>query len=140
MALQLARHAADQQEVPVGALVIYEDEIIAKGWNQTISRNDPTAHAEIMALREAASVLKNYRLINTSLYVTLEPCAMCVGAVLHARVKQVIFGAHDAKTGAAGSVFNLLTDTRHNHSVEVAGGVLEKECANVLHTFFCQRR
>ncbi len=139
-ALRLAEHAMDQQEVPVGAVVVLDDEIIGKGWNQPIAKNDPSAHAEIMALRDAAKTIDNYRLLNTTLYVTLEPCLMCVGAILHARIKSLVFGAYDSKTGAAGSVFDVLEDARHNHAVEVRGGILEKQSVEMLQTFFRQRR
>ncbi|QMU62723.1 MAG: tRNA adenosine(34) deaminase TadA [Gammaproteobacteria bacterium] len=139
-ALSLAEHAMSQQEVPVGAVVVLEDKIIGKGWNQSIASNDPSAHAEIMALRDAAKTIENYRLVKTTLYVTLEPCLMCVGAILHARVKRLVFGAYDPKTGAAGTVFDVLSDARHNHSVEVQGGVLEKKSAEMLQQFFRQRR
>ena len=139
-ALGLAEHAMQQQEVPVGAIVVQDGEVIGKGWNQPIANHDPSAHAEIMALRDAANSISNYRLIETTLYVTLEPCLMCVGAILHARVKRLVFGAYDPKTGAAGSMFNMLEDTRHNHSVEVHGGVLEKPSAELLQAFFRQRR
>jgi tRNA(adenine34) deaminase len=139
-ALVLAEHAMQQQEVPVGAVVVFGDKIIGKGWNQPIANHDPSAHAEIMALRDAANAIGNYRLVDTTLYVTLEPCLMCVGAILHARVKRLVFGAFDPKTGAAGSMFNMLEDNRHNHVVEVQGGVLEKPSAELLQTFFRQRR
>ena len=139
-ALLLAQHAVAQQEVPVGAIVVYDDVIIGKGWNQPILQKDPCAHAEIIALREAASSLNNYRLLNTTLYVTLEPCVMCVGAMLHARIKRLVFGAYDPKTGAVESVFDLLSDSRHNHSIDVKGGVLKEECAEMLQQFFRQRR
>ncbi len=139
-ALGLAEHAMNQQEVPVGAVVVFEDRIIGKGWNQPISKNDPSAHAEVMALRDAANAIGNYRLLNTTLYVTLEPCLMCVGAMLHSRIKNLVFGAYDSKTGATGSVFDVLTDSRHNHSVEMCGGVLEKQSVELLQAFFRQRR
>ncbi len=139
-ALSMAEHAMGQQEVPVGAVVVYEDEVIGKGWNQPIANNDPSAHAEVLALRNAANSLGNYRLLNSTLYVTLEPCVMCVGAILHSRIKRLVFGAYDPKTGAAGSVFDILEDARHNHIVEVQGGVLEKQSVEMLQAFFRQRR
>ncbi|MEM7402013.1 MAG: tRNA adenosine(34) deaminase TadA [Pseudomonadota bacterium] len=139
-AFALAKRARDQEEVPVGALVVLNNNIIGKGWNQSIMNNDPTAHAEIVALRDAAKTVGNYRLIDTTLYVTLEPCLMCVGAMLHARIKKLVFGAYDPKTGAAGSVFDLLTDPSHNHAVEVQGGLLEEESAKLLQNFFQARR
>lgn len=139
-ALSLAEHAMSQDEVPVGAVLVVDDKVIGKGWNQPISNHDPSAHAEIMALRDAASTLGNYRLVNSTLYVTLEPCVMCVGAILHARVKKLVFGAFDPKTGAAGSVFDVLGDAMHNHRVEVQGGVLQEQSAELLQSFFRQRR
>jgi len=139
-ALNLAEHAMSQQEVPVGAVVVFENKVIGKGWNQPIATHDPSAHAEIIALRDAANALGNYRLLNTTLYVTLEPCVMCVGAILHSRIKRLVFGAYDSKTGAAGSVFDVLSDARHNHMVEVQGSVLEKQSVELLQTFFSQRR
>lgn len=139
-ALNMAEHAMGQAEVPVGAVVVFEGEVIGKGWNQPIANNDPSAHAEIVALRDAANYFGNYRLLNTTLYVTLEPCVMCVGAILHSRIKRLVFGAYDSKTGAAGSVFDVLTDTRHNHLVKVQGGVLENQSVEMLQMFFRQRR
>ncbi len=139
-ALALAEHAQDQNEVPVGAVIVLNNKVIGKGWNQPISKNDPSAHAEIIAIRDAAKEIKNYRLLDATLYVTLEPCLMCVGAILHARIKKLVFGAFDPKTGAVSSVFNVLTDSRHNHNVEVQGGILETQCAELLQTFFKQRR
>ena len=139
-ALKLAQHASLLQEVPVGAIIVYDKEVIGKGWNQPIVQNDPCAHAEIVALRDAAKTIQNYRLVNTTLYVTLEPCTMCVGAMLHARIKKLVFGAYDPKSGAAGTVFNLLSDSRHNHSIDVSGGVLEQECGKLLQGFFQSRR
>lgn len=139
-AIRLAKRAATNQEVPVGAVVVYAGTISGAGWNQSIFQNDPCAHAEIVALRAAAKSMNNYRLLNTTLYVTLEPCAMCIGAMLHARIKRLVFGAYDPKTGAAGSVFNLLSDVSHNHSIEVEKGVLEQECGGLLRDFFQQCR
>jgi len=139
-AIALAEFASKQDEVPVGAVVVLEDKIIGKGWNQPIANHDPSAHAEIIAMRDAAKNIGNYRLVNTTLYVTLEPCLMCVGAILHARVNKLVFGAYDPKTGAAGSVFNVLDDAKNNHSIEVQGGVLETQSAALLQEFFRARR
>ena len=113
---------------------------IGRGWNQPISKNDPSAHAEIIALRDAAQSINNYRLLNTTLYVTLEPCLMCVGAILHARIKKLVFGAFDSKLGATGSGYNMLDDSNLNHKIEVKGGILETECAELLQSFFKVRR
>jgi tRNA(adenine34) deaminase len=139
-ALTLARRAQDEGEVPVGAVVVLEERIIGEGWNRPISASDPTAHAEIHAMRAAASARKNYRLIGTTLYVTLEPCAMCVGAMFHARIRRVVFGAADPKTGAAGSTVNLFEEKRLNHHALVQGGVLAEECGALLSAFFASRR
>ncbi len=139
-ALRLAELAAAQGEIPVGAIVVQGDKCIAEGWNQPITSNDPTAHAEIMALRQAARSLNNYRLLDTTLYVTLEPCVMCAGAIIQARVKRVVFGAYNNKAGAAGSRFDILRDTRHNHHVECVSGVLIDECTQCLTNFFNNRR
>ncbi len=139
-ALQLARQAWDAGEVPVGALVVLDDVIVGRGYNAPISRHDPSAHAEMMALRDAALHLGNYRLPGATLYVTLEPCAMCAGAIMHARVARVVFGASDLKTGAAGSVLNLFAETRLNHHASVTGGVLATECGAMLSAFFAERR
>ncbi|KHD10044.1 hypothetical protein PN36_25230 [Candidatus Thiomargarita nelsonii] len=139
-ALNLAEFAAAQGEIPVGAIIVQGEQCIAKGWNQPISSHDPTAHAEIVALRKAAQHLNNYRLIDTTLYVTLEPCIMCAGAIIQARVKRVVFGAYDNKAGAAGSRFDILRDTRHNHLVECVSGVLGTECGHYLSQFFKTRR
>jgi tRNA(adenine34) deaminase len=140
LALDLAREAGAAGEVPVGALVVLEGEIVGRGCNQPIGRSDPTAHAEIMALRDAANQLGNYRLPGCSLYVTLEPCAMCAGAIMHARIARVVFGARDPKTGVAGSVIDLFAEERLNHHAEVIGGVLEAECGGLLSAFFAARR
>ncbi len=139
-ALELAQRAAAAGEVPVGAVLVLDHEAIGEGWNLPISRCDPTAHAEIMALRAAAARLGNYRLVNSTLYVTLEPCAMCAGAMIHARVGRLVFGATDPRAGAAGSVFNILQSEQLNHRAEVIGGILAEECGAVLRDFFRARR
>ncbi|MDD5392692.1 MAG: tRNA adenosine(34) deaminase TadA [Thiothrix sp.] len=139
-ALSLADKAAAQGEVPVGAVIVRNGEILGEGWNQPITLHDPSAHAEMLALRAAGVAASNYRLPGTTLYVTLEPCPMCAGAMVHARVERVVFGAFDPKTGAAGSMFDLLTDERHNHRLTVTGGVLEEACAESLRAFFRARR
>jgi tRNA(adenine34) deaminase len=139
-ALLLAARAEGEDEVPVGAVLVRSGEILGQGWNRPIAARDPTAHAEILALREAAARLGNYRLLNTTLYVTLEPCVMCAGAIIHARVEHVVFGASDPKAGAAGSVFAVLGTARLNHEVTVAGGVLAEECGAGLRRFFEARR
>ena len=140
LALAQAALAAQAGEVPVGAVVVQGGQVIATGSNSPIKGLDPTAHAEIIALRAAAKVLGNYRLPDCTLYVTLEPCAMCSGAMLHARLKRVVFGASDAKTGAAGSVINLFEQPQLNHQTVLQGGVLADECAALLKSFFSQRR
>lgn len=139
-ALDLAAQAAACDEIPVGAILVQANQTLAQGWNQPITTCDPTAHAEIVTLRQAAQLLQNYRLLDTTLYVTLEPCIMCAGAILQARIKRVVFGAYDLKAGAAGSRFDILRDTRHNHQVECVGGVLAEECGKVLTEFFKNRR
>ena len=140
-ALALAARAADEDEVPVGAVVVRDEAPIGEGWNRPIAAHDPTAHAEIQALREAARHLGNYRLPGSVLYVTLEPCAMCAGAIVHARVASVIYGTPDPKGGACGSVFDLLpSNSRFNHRTECRGGVLETECGEALRSFFRARR
>jgi tRNA(adenine34) deaminase len=139
-ALELAREAATLDEVPVGAVVVLDGEIVGRGFNQPIGRHDPTAHAEVMALRDAAARLGNYRLPGCTLYVTLEPCAMCIGAIFHARIGRVVFGARDPKTGAAGSVIDLFAEERLNHHAEIAGGVRAEECGALLSAFFAARR
>ncbi|MES9940724.1 MAG: tRNA adenosine(34) deaminase TadA [Candidatus Thiodiazotropha sp. 6PLUC2] len=140
-ALILAERAEQQGEVPVGALLVRQGRVLGEGWNQPISSNDPTAHAEIVALRDAAVHECNYRLPDTTLYVTLEPCPMCAGAIVHARVKRVVYAAPDPKGGAAGSVFDLLpTDDRFNHRVEVDGGLLKERSAKLLQDFFRRKR
>jgi len=139
-ALLLAKRAGSEEEVPIGAVVVRAGEIVGRGWNRNIGLNDPSAHAEIMALREAGQTLRNHRLVDCSLYVTLEPCPMCVGAMIHARLDRVVFGANDPKTGAAGGAFDLLSDPAHNHVVKVAGGCMAEESSVLLREFFRQRR
>lgn len=140
IALELARTAGSLGEVPVGAVVVRDGEIVGRGYNQPIGRHDPTAHAEVMALRDAAQTLGNYRLPGCTLYVTLEPCAMCSGAIMHARIGRVVFGAADPKTGVAGSVINLYTEEKLNHHASIEGGVLAGECGALLSSFFAARR
>ncbi|MCR9192904.1 MAG: tRNA adenosine(34) deaminase TadA [Gammaproteobacteria bacterium] len=140
-ALTLAQQARDEGEVPVGAVLVTEDQqILGSGYNQVIQRHDPTAHAELLALQSAGAQLNNYRLNQTTLYVTLEPCCMCAGAMVHARLKRLVFGAFDPKTGAAGSVFDLLNGQRLNHKVSVEGGCLATSCGEILKTFFKEKR
>lgn len=139
-ALALARRAAEEGEVPVGAVLVADGRIVGEGWNRPISSRDPTSHAETEAIRAAARVLGNYRFSGATLFVTLEPCAMCAGAILHARIGRVVFGAPDPKTGAAGSVVNLFADARLNHHASVEGGVLAEECGALLRAFFAARR
>jgi len=139
-ALELAREAAVAGEVPVGAVIVKDDEIVAEGWNRPIGTCDPTAHAEIIALRAAGTALGTYRLTDTTLYVTLEPCAMCAGAMVHARVRRLVFGATDPRAGAAGSVFNVAHNPALNHRMEVSGGILADECGALLRDFFAARR
>lgn len=139
-ALLLAAQAAQAGEVPVGAVVVKDGKIVGRGSNAPISRHDPSAHAEMVALRDAAQRIGNYRLVGCELFVTLEPCVMCVGAMFHARIARVVFGAHDPKTGAAGSVLDLFNETRLNHHARLHGGVLAEECGKVLSDFFAMRR
>lgn len=140
LAIAQAQQAATLGEVPVGAVVVLNHEVIAAAHNQPIGQHDPSAHAEIQALRQAAAKLGNYRLVDCQLYVTLEPCAMCTGAIQHARISQLIFGAKDSKTGACGSVVDLMADARLNHHTQVIAGVMADECAAMLSDFFKQRR
>ena len=140
VALALARQAELSGEVPVGAIVVKDGTIIGRGSNAPISRHDPSAHAELLALREAAQHLGNYRLIGCELFVTLEPCVMCVGAMFHARIARVVFGASDYKTGACGSVLDLFAEQRLNHHAEMTAGVLAEECGQMLSDFFAARR
>lgn len=139
-AMVAAQEAADYGEVPVGAVIVMDDDCVAIGANAMIGSNDPTAHAEIVALRKACAVRENYRLPGATLYVTLEPCSMCMGALIHARIKKVVFGAYDPKTGAAGSLFSFGMDGSLNHSIEVEGGVCEEECSSIVKNFFKMRR
>lgn len=139
-ALRLAVEAAAAGEVPVGAVVVKDGAIIGRGYNQPISGSDPTAHAEIMALREAGRALGNYRLVDCDLYVTLEPCVMCSGAIMHARIRRVIFAAQDPKTGACGSAIDLFAQPHLNHHAEVSSGFLAPESVALLQDFFAQRR
>jgi tRNA(adenine34) deaminase len=139
-ALELARRAAAEGEVPVGAVLVAEGHIVGEGWNRPIGGRDPTSHAETEALRAAARALENYRMEGATLYVTLEPCPMCAGAIFHARLARVVFGAADPKTGAAGSVVNLFADRRLNHHTAIEGGLLAEECAALLRAFFAARR
>lgn len=139
-ALELAVAAASEGEVPVGAIVVADGEIIGAGFNRPISTHDPSAHAEILALREAALARANYRVSNACLYVTLEPCVMCAGAMLHARIERLVFGAYDPNSGAAGSVVDVTDVPRFNHRLEVVGGVLDGECGEQLRQFFRARR
>ncbi|WP_370597033.1 tRNA adenosine(34) deaminase TadA [Rodentibacter ratti] len=140
-ALSLADKAESLGEIPVGAVLVdSEGNILGEGWNLSITENDPTAHAEIVALRNAAKKVQNYRLLNTTLYVTLEPCTMCAGAILHSRIQRLVFGALDYKTGAVGSRFHFFDDYQMNHTVEITGGVLAQECGEKLSAFFRKRR
>jgi tRNA(adenine34) deaminase len=139
-AINLAKQAALHNEVPVGAVLVLNNQIIGKGFNQPIKNNDPTAHAEIIALRQGADNLNNYRLLDTTLYITLEPCAMCAGAIIHSRVKRVVYGAFDPRAGGAGSVFSILQSDKLNHKVEICSDVMSKECGDILREFFKERR
>jgi tRNA(adenine34) deaminase len=139
-ALELARQAQRAGEVPVGAVLVHDDAIIAEGWNQPIRAHDPSAHAEMITLRAAGQALASYRLLDTTLYVTLEPCPMCAGAMVHARVRRLVFGAPDPRAGAAGSVFNLVQHPALNHRIEFSSGVLGEECGSLLREFFLARR
>jgi tRNA(adenine34) deaminase len=139
-ALMLAKQAGGEEEVPVGAVLVKEGQIVGRGWNRNIGLYDASAHAEIMAMREAGKVLANHRLPGCTLYVTLEPCAMCAGATIHARLDRIVFGASDPKTGALGGKFDLLGDYVHNHAPEVDGGCLTDKCSVLLKDFFQKRR
>jgi len=139
-AIKLAKRAEEEGEVPVGAVIVRDDKLISEGWNQPIKGHDPTAHAEIMALRTAGQAELNYRLPGVTLFVTLEPCVMCVGAITHARISRVVYGADDPRAGAAGSTFSLLGSDLFNHSLEVQSGILAEECGEILSDFFKARR
>lgn len=140
-AYRLALTAGEQGEIPVGAVLVSENnELLGRGWNKVLQTHDPSAHAEIIALREAAAYLQNYRLQNTTLYVTLEPCCMCAGALVHARIKRLVFATRDLKVGAAGSMFNLLQGHPLNHQIQIDEGILQQECAALLTDFFKLRR
>ncbi|MET0658122.1 MAG: tRNA adenosine(34) deaminase TadA [Steroidobacteraceae bacterium] len=139
-AIELARAAAAAGEVPVGAVVVHERRVIGEGWNRPIATHDPTAHAEIIALRAAAQALGSYRLANTTLYVTLEPCAMCAGAMVHARVQRLVYGSSDPRAGASGSIFNVTQNPALNHRIDCEGGLMSDECGALLREFFAARR
>jgi tRNA(adenine34) deaminase len=139
-ALSLADKAQALGEVPVGAVLVLNEQIIAEGWNQSITLHDPSAHAEMMAIRQAGQILKNYRMLGATLYVTLEPCPMCAGLLVHSRISRLVYGAADYKTGAAGSVMNLVLNPQLNHQIELLGGVLEATCAEKISNFFRLRR
>lgn len=139
-AMTLAKKAESQGEIPVGAVVVKDEQILGEGWNQSITLHDPTAHAEVMAIRQAGLHMNNYRLVGSTLYVTLEPCPMCTGAIIHSRVSKVVYGAKDYKTGAIGSVMNLLEHDSNNHKLNYVGGVLEEECSHQISAFFKKRR
>jgi len=140
IALELAKQAEQAGEVPVGAVVVKDGVIIGRGFNAPIGQHDPSAHAEIQAMRDAAKNLNNYRLVDCTLYVTLEPCVMCAGAIQHARIARLVYGASDPKTGACGSVINLMAEPELNHHTEVTGGLMAQECGAILSNFFARRR
>ncbi|BET97423.1 tRNA adenosine(34) deaminase TadA [Xenorhabdus taiwanensis] len=139
-AIDLAMQAQAKGEIPVGAVLVADNKVIAEGFNHPITDHDPTAHAEIIALRRGGRQLQNYRLLNTTLYVTLEPCVMCAGAMVHSRIQRLVYGASDMKTGAAGSLIDILRHPGMNHQIEITGGVLAEECSTMLSAFFKQRR
>ena len=139
-ALSLAHKAAELGEVPVGAVLVKDDQLLSEGWNQPIMQHDPTAHAEIMSIRLAAQQLENYRLPGTTLYITIEPCSMCAGAIIHARISRVVLGAPEPRAGAAGSAINLLQNAQFNHQTDVTSGVLSEECGQILKDFFLFKR
>ena len=139
-ALQLAKKSEERDEVPVGAIIVYKNKIIGEGWNQPISSHNPTAHAEIIALKEAGEKIGNYRLLESTMYVTLEPCVMCAGAIVHARIAKLVYAVKDDKTGACGSVFNITQADKLNHRVRIEKGILEKECRTLIQDFFKEKR
>ena len=139
-ALEYADKAEQQNEIPVGAVLVKNGELISAGWNQSICNHDPSAHAEMMAVREAGKKIENYRLIDCTLYVTLEPCPMCAGLLVHSRIKRLVYGAADAKTGSAGSIMNIVREPKLNHQLEVTSGVMAEQCAEKLSAFFRRRR
>ncbi|MBF7954615.1 tRNA adenosine(34) deaminase TadA [Rahnella victoriana] len=139
-AMTLALKAQEEGEVPVGAVLVLDNQVIGEGWNRSIGHHDPTAHAEIMALRQGGSAVQNYRLLDATLYITLEPCVMCAGAMVHSRIRRVVYGAADAKTGAAGSLMDILRHPGMNHQIDITAGVLAQECSEQLSAFFRFRR
>ena len=139
-AFNLAKQAEQNNEIPVGAVVVYQGKIIGEGFNQSIMLNDPSAHAEMIAVRQAGKYLNNYRLLDCTLYVTLEPCPMCAGLLVHSRIKQLVYASSDFKTGAAGSAFNLVSNEQLNHQIVVTSGVLKEQCSQLLSSFFKRRR
>ena len=139
-ALSLADKALQQGEIPVGAVVVVDNKVVGEGWNQSITLHDPSAHAEMLAIRQAGQSLQNYRMVDATLYVTLEPCPMCAGLLVHSRITRLVFGAADYKTGAAGSVMNLLLNQQLNHQVKVDGGIEEQQCGEKISAFFRLRR
>jgi tRNA(adenine34) deaminase len=140
LAMEQARLASEAGEIPVGAIVVFENEVIGRGRNEVLASNDPTAHAEIVALRAAARTMNNYRLIGCELYTTLEPCSMCAGAIIHSRISRLVFGAADPKAGAAGSVVEVINHPRLNHQLQITSGVLGEDCGEMLRAFFRERR
>lgn len=139
-AFELAQHAEKHDEIPVGAVVVYQGKIIGEGFNQSILLNDPSAHAEMVAIRQAGKVIDNYRLLDCTLYVTLEPCPMCAGLLVHSRIKRLVYASPDLKTGAAGSVFNLVEASQLNHKIIVDNGIMAEQCSKLLSAFFKRRR
>jgi tRNA(adenine34) deaminase len=139
-AYELAQKAEDINEIPVGAVIVANNKIISEGFNQSITLNDPSAHAEMIAIRQAGQALQNYRLLDCTLYVTLEPCPMCAGLLVHSRINRLVFASTDLKTGAAGSAFNLVEHQKHNHQIQVTSGIMADECSQLLSAFFKRRR